>query len=111
VTKQPLLNEIFSVNEISTQAIDKNQFCLRENYRVPGTNVSDFTLGEGSNGYGVQYEIPANPEDLDRVIETARTGRPYVPPNHRPLVLAITVVLLVFLTSVLAVRRVRRRRA
>ena len=91
VTSQPLLQETFTVENVDTRPIDNRQFCLREAYEKPGTQIADYKLGKGPHGFGVQYRIPANPEDLDRVIEAATSQDPYHPVKGRRFVLALAL--------------------
>jgi len=84
VASQALLRETFTVKNVDTEPIDERQFCLRQAYDRAGTHIADYRHGKDPHGAGVQYRIPANSEDLDRVIEAARGGEPY-----RPIVLAL----------------------
>jgi hypothetical protein len=73
----PLFTEEFLLTEISTKKIDDKQFDLRTKYIASGTHIGDRTLKDSDTG--VQYIVPANPADLDRVIEAALNGTDFVP--------------------------------
>jgi hypothetical protein len=101
VTEQPLLEDVFTVDEVNTQTIDKKQFCLRESYRSPGTNITDNTLPSNKK----TYVIPANPEDIDRVIEEVISGKSYRPAQRSHLVQVIVVCVLAISISAFIYRR------
>jgi hypothetical protein len=77
ISTAPLFTEEYLLTEISTKKISDKQFDLRTKYTAPGTHISDRTLMDTLEG--VQYVLPANPADLDRVIEAALTGKDFVP--------------------------------
>ncbi|MBI3412138.1 MAG: hypothetical protein HY040_27725 [Planctomycetes bacterium] len=62
----PFWTDVFEVIEYGTTPVPDETFTPK--YTVPGTNVTDRTLGIGD----VQYRIPARAEDLDGVIAQAR---------------------------------------
>jgi hypothetical protein len=72
-----LFTEIYSLAEASIKSVAIDQFDLRKKYSSPGTVIADRTLRD--TDAGVQYTIPANPADLDRVIEAALNGTDFVP--------------------------------
>ncbi|MCL2004612.1 MAG: hypothetical protein FWG73_00450 [Planctomycetaceae bacterium] len=76
---EPLFEEQYRLTHISTERIDKRQFALQSKYSSPGTMVGNHILSEDGETKGLQYIVPANPADLDRVIEAARTGGNFVP--------------------------------
>ena len=70
--KTPYLTHVMKVSEFSTKPVPDEQFTL--NYTKPGTKVADATFPESKQGEdSVNYIIPADAKDLDRVIEEART--------------------------------------
>src|SRR5205814_905646 len=71
VFNTPLITDVLKVSEYATKPVPEELFTLK--YTTPGTNVTDKSLPEASGQPGgVTYKIPANPQDLDRVIEEAR---------------------------------------
>jgi hypothetical protein len=72
-----LFTEGYSLAEASTKSVAIDQFDIRKKYSNPGTVIADRTLRD--TDAGVQYTIPANPADLDRVIEAALNGKDFVP--------------------------------
>ena len=79
-----LFRETFELLDAAIKKINEGQFNLQNSYTIPGTHVADRVLLEGP--VGLQYTMPANPADLDRVIEAALTGRDFVPtPIQLPL--------------------------
>jgi hypothetical protein len=74
----PLFEEQYRLVDISTKKINEAQFDLQRKYDNPGTMVGNHVLSKDSP-HGVQYTVPANPADLDRVIEAAITGGEFVP--------------------------------
>jgi hypothetical protein len=72
-----LYQEDFILAEVSNKKIDKRQFELDKSYAQPGVVVTDRTLKDTENG--LTYFVPANPADLDRVIESALTGKDFTP--------------------------------
>ncbi len=67
----PFLTQFVQVTSVDSKRVSDEQFELA--YNIPGTYVSDNTLPEAKlREGGVTYRIPANPEDLDRVISDAR---------------------------------------
>jgi hypothetical protein len=77
ISELPLFTDEYLLVEVSTKRIVDKQFDLRTKYSLPGTRIGDRTLKD--TDAGVQYIIPANPADLDRVIEAALTGKDFVP--------------------------------
>jgi hypothetical protein len=109
VNEQPLLEETFVVTSVDTRPIERREFSLRDAYRSPGTGIRDYTTA-GPEGESTFYIIPANPEDLDRVIEAASGGRAYAPLSRARRAAAFLLVGLVPAALVLAILWVRRRR-
>jgi hypothetical protein len=71
VFDKPFRTFVMDVSEYSTTRVLDAQFKL--NYTTPGTEVTDSTLPEAKLGKGpVSYTVPANLDDLDRVIDEAR---------------------------------------
>jgi len=77
ISNKPLFVEECVLTEISVNQIADVQFDLRKKYTEAGTLIGDRTLSNTREG--VQYKFPANPADLDRVIEAALTGGTFVP--------------------------------
>ena len=79
ICDEPLIGVTYVVSEVSGDHVSEDRFALR--YVEPGTVVSDGTLpGAESHPRGrITYTVPANPKDLDRVIEAAVAGKPFVP--------------------------------
>ena len=77
ISATPLFTEIYTVSDVSSRKINDGQFNLQAKYTTPGTRVGDRVLQESDAG--LVYVMPANPADLDRVIEAARTGGNFVP--------------------------------
>ncbi|MDR2642741.1 MAG: hypothetical protein LBC74_08095 [Planctomycetaceae bacterium] len=95
ISDTPLFFENYRLIEVSTDKINKQQFDLRKKYSNPGTHVGDRTLKDTPEG--VQYVVPANPADLDRVIESALTGKDFTPtplPSRAAMVVRWILVLL-----------------
>jgi hypothetical protein len=77
ISPDKLFYDVYSLAKISTSKINKDQFDLRKKYIQPGTHIADHILEDTPNG--LQYIIPANPADLDRVIEAALSGKDFTP--------------------------------
>jgi hypothetical protein len=77
ISDKILVIESYDLDSVTTHNISAIQFKLRKQYTTPGTVIADQTLRD--TDAGVQYTIPANPADLDRVIEAALTGKDFVP--------------------------------
>lgn len=77
ISKTPIFTDEYVLVEASTKSINDKQFDLRTKYSNPGTHIGDRTLKDTPDG--VQYIVPANPADLDRVIEAALTGGNFTP--------------------------------
>jgi hypothetical protein len=77
ISDKILVTESYDLNSATTHQIPAIQFKLRKQYTTPGTVIADRTLRD--TDAGVQYVIPANPADLDRVIETALSGKDFTP--------------------------------
>jgi hypothetical protein len=88
ILTSPLFTEDIFLTEVSTHKINKKQFDLRNKFSSPGTLVGDRVLQNTDEG--VIYVIPANPADLDRVIEAALTGKDFTP---RPLPSTAAIVI------------------
>ena len=73
----PFFMQEFFLSDVSTRKTDISYFDLRKKFQQPGNLVGDRTLLD-TNG-GLMYVVPANPADLDRVIESALTGKDFVP--------------------------------
>jgi len=68
----PFWIDVMEVSEFGTKPVPDEQFTLK--YTIPGSEITDNTLPEAKLGEGpVSYTVPALPQDLDRVIEEART--------------------------------------
>ena len=76
---KPLFEEQYRLTHISTERIDKRQFDLQSKYSNPGTMLGNHSFSKDAETKGLQYVAPANPADLDRVIEAAITGGDFVP--------------------------------
>jgi hypothetical protein len=66
----PLYVTQFRVSAFDVKPWPDDRFELK--YTAPGTSVQDATFPEVEGTNGVSYEVPANPEQLGAVIETAR---------------------------------------
>jgi hypothetical protein len=73
----PLFTEKITLSKLSTKKIAKNQFDLRKKFSDSGTLISDRVIRDTEEG--LVYTMPANPADLDRVIEAALTGKDFIP--------------------------------
>ncbi|MDR1385525.1 MAG: hypothetical protein LBJ67_17010 [Planctomycetaceae bacterium] len=78
ISSTPLFKENFRLVEFSTKKINKSQFELSRLYSKPGTRIANKILNDTE--FGLQYDVPANPADLDRVIDSALTGTDFTPP-------------------------------
>jgi hypothetical protein len=83
ISATPIYYEEFLLTEVSTKKINNKQFDLRIKYTNAGTIIGDRILKDTEQG--VQYIYPANPADLDRVIESALTGKDFVPTPIQPM--------------------------
>jgi hypothetical protein len=74
IFESPFVTHVIEFSKYSTTPVPDGQFTL--NYTSPGTYVTDKTLPEAKAlpSGAVRYRVPANPEDLNRVIEEARKG-------------------------------------
>jgi hypothetical protein len=97
VSPTPLFSERYLLAEISVKKIAAKQFDLRTKYSQPGTHIGDRTLTDTNKG--VQYVVPANPADLDRVIEAALNGTDFIP-TPLPSTAAIIVKWLLCLAGI-----------
>lgn len=95
VFQRPVVRETLKL--IRADVSSSSQVCGLD-YRQPGDYIADRTLPESShfsNGQ-VQYQVPANPKDLERAIEAARKGQKVTPVRRRWMkLLGITLGLLV----------------
>jgi hypothetical protein len=69
---KPLFTVEYDVTDCDVERVDKSFFIIQAS--VSGTRVFDYTLPEAKNtseGY-ITYIVPADPNDLDRVIELAK---------------------------------------
>lgn len=75
LSKTAVVVEEFRVTHWSDDPITAQQFTLK--YVVPGTIVSDAKLADTMHSTldKVEYRVPANQDDLDRVIENASLGK------------------------------------
>jgi len=87
VSDGPLYTLTCNVSEVSVKKIDVAQFDLQNKFQQAGAMVSDRTLKD--TGEVLTYITPANPADLDRVIEAALTGKDFVPTPIRPSFFAL----------------------
>jgi hypothetical protein len=111
---KPLFRETFTVSHLSWDAVPDDRFIVM--YINPGASIADGTLPEAAKSpHGrIEYVVPANPEDLDKVIQHARDGTPFVPRDfqQRRWRFALFWALnLAVLTGVAAALWFRRRRA
>jgi hypothetical protein len=90
----PFAGDVLEFSEFGTKPVPDEQFTLR--YTTPGTSVTDMTLPEAKTAEGgaVSYKVPANPEDLDRVIEEAR-ALTRAEASHRKWQKVVKIVLIV----------------
>jgi hypothetical protein len=77
ISSVELFCETHSLVNVTTKNIKLSQFDLRNQYAQSGTHFADYTLKDTENG--LQYIYPANPADLDRVIEAALSGKDFTP--------------------------------
>jgi hypothetical protein len=70
VFKTPFVTDVMEVSEFGTKPVLDEQFTL--NYTKPGTKVADATFPHFQGDKAINYLIPANPQDLDRVIKEAQ---------------------------------------
>ena len=87
ISDSALFAEEYTLVDVSVARIARNQFDLRKKYSGTGTTIADRTLRDTPSG--LQYIVPANPADLDRVIEAALTGKDFVPTPIRPSLVAL----------------------
>ncbi len=66
----PLYADRYEVSAFDLKPWPDERFELK--YTTPGTRVNDKTFPEVKGDFGVTYEIPANPQQLDEVIAAAR---------------------------------------
>jgi hypothetical protein len=103
----PLFVYEFKVSSFRLEPWPNDKFQL--NYTAPGTEVNDGTFPEVTTKIGVIYEIPADPERLDRVVDEARAKfQLALKPGKwspRNLVLVVNFVLVVGVAIFYAVRR------
>lgn len=76
-SKGPLYTQEYTLINYSTKKINPAQFDLRNTFQQSGVMVSDRTLKDTDGG--LTFFVPANPADLDRVIEAALTGKDFIP--------------------------------
>jgi hypothetical protein len=77
---EPLYQEDYVLVDVSTKKINKDQFNLSKSYTQSGVMVTDRTLrGLNDTDNGLTFIVPANPADLDRVIEATLNGTDFVP--------------------------------
>jgi hypothetical protein len=98
ISDNPLFEEEFLLANVSTKRINKKQFNIQKKYSTPGTLVGDHSIFNDSPN-GVQYVVPANPADLDRVIEAALTGKDFVP-TPLPSTMAIVIKWLLCISGI-----------
>ncbi|MDR1383974.1 MAG: hypothetical protein LBJ67_09045 [Planctomycetaceae bacterium] len=72
-----LFTEISLLADISSKKVSEKNFDISKKYTEPSTYVFDKTLSK--SGEGIGYLVPANPADLDRVIESALTDKDFTP--------------------------------
>ncbi|MDR1384866.1 MAG: hypothetical protein LBJ67_13615 [Planctomycetaceae bacterium] len=95
ISSTVLYKEIFSLVSVSTQKINTNQFTLQNLYSKPGTRIADHVLSDTDSG--LQYDMPANPADLDRVIESELTGKDFTPtplPSRAAMIIRWIIILI-----------------
>jgi hypothetical protein len=94
ILPEALFKEEYTLIEVSTKKINTKQFSLDE-LSMPGTLVGDRTLKDTQEG--LVYTIPANPADLDRVIEAALSGKDFTPtplPSRTAMIIRWILILL-----------------
>jgi hypothetical protein len=82
ISSKELFRATYRLVNASARSVKPSLFNLQDKYAKPGTHVADHTLKDTE--YGLQYVYPANPADLDRVIESALTGKDFVPTPIQP---------------------------
>jgi hypothetical protein len=109
VTDKRLVVDSYKVTELRDDPIPESQFALR--YEKPGTFVADSrpSGSEKQPGGRVSYRQPADPGDLDEVIQTALGGG--ASPRSRWSSLRVAVVVHVAILAALAAFLLWRRRA
>ncbi|MDR1480232.1 MAG: hypothetical protein LBJ00_14950 [Planctomycetaceae bacterium] len=73
----PLYIQEYALIDCSTKKINSAQFNLKNTFQQAGVTVSERTLRDSKEG--LSFIVPANPADLDRVIEAALLGKDFVP--------------------------------
>jgi hypothetical protein len=97
ISDGPLYSQEFTLSECSIKTIRLSQFDIRKKFQTSGVIVSDRSLRDTDEGH--TFFIPANPADLDRVIEAALTGGDFVP-TPLPSTAAIIVRWLLCITGI-----------
>jgi hypothetical protein len=108
-----LLHEAFSVERLDRAEIPLEQFRLK--YTVRNTMIFDYTLPNPKHpDEGVSYLVPANPADLDAVIQHAVEGTPYRPTeslhdstwsHRRTAFVLVNVAAIIVLIVIFLIRR------
>jgi hypothetical protein len=75
-SSEVLFKEEYTLIEVSTKKISAKQFSPDE-LSMPGTLIGDSAFKDTQDG--IMYALPANPADLDRMIEVALTGKNFTP--------------------------------
>jgi len=111
-TAEPFLTETYTVTKCESHPVAVKQFLAV--YNVPGALIGDGTLpnAEKTEHGQINYTVPANPEDLDRVIERAIDSTPFTISDlatHRGVRLFVVFNVLLFVAVVFALWRRWRR--
>jgi hypothetical protein len=83
VSDTDLLTVSYTLTEMSPDEIPPESFDLRRKYTRPGTVISDATIpGADRRPQGrVEYPVPNDPVNLEKVIQMALEGREFVEPK------------------------------
>ena len=91
---EPIFSESYNLVEVTQDAIPLEAFVL--NYTASGVNIRDYRLDPKK---GVSYVVPADPRDLDAVIENAKSGKTFTPselsksnPSWKWIIINLSVV-------------------
>lgn len=106
--KDPLFTEELRVAEIHQEPVDVGLFVL--NYTTPGTVVGDGRLPGADTAANavVDYRIPADVKDLNRVIDEAVRGRPRTKLSTTRVILIVGNVVLAAVVMIAVALRWRR---
>jgi hypothetical protein len=114
-TPEPFFVETYVITRCESQPIADRDFVVF--YNVPGTNVGDATLPNAEKSFNGQigYVVPADSQDLDKVVQAAIHGTPLSrtvshAPRSQPHRLAIIIILSNLLVICVIIVLLRRRR-